>query len=103
MEKIISTIAQEEPFMIPLIRKFGNNLPERLKELKSDFVEKNWQTLARDAHSLVIAESYGYPQLSQYAEQLELAALEKKLDLIETLLINIESIIPGIIEGLPQE
>jgi HPt (histidine-containing phosphotransfer) domain-containing protein len=66
-----------EADLVDLIELFVEELPERVVRMKQAAGEENWQEVGRLAHQLKGAGgSYGFPQLTAAAWQVERAARE---------------------------
>ncbi len=97
---ILSDRINFDPEMIPLVIDFTGRLPLRLEELSGTLATGNTESLETLAHKLKgSAGLYGYPQVSEIAARLELAAIESNLgaakEAITTLTKTIEAVMAG--------
>ena len=85
---------EQDPQMRALKQHFTQQLPVLMAELQQLFDVTNWPALSFAAHSLKgSAGSMGYPELTTFAGELELAAKQQDSDLCQTLLQEIEKIV----------
>ncbi len=97
---IISDRIDFDPEMIPLVIDFTGRLPIRLEELSGSLETGNTQSLETLAHKLKgSAGLYGYPQVSEIAARLELAAMESNLNAAKEAITSLTKMIEGVMAG----
>jgi PAS domain S-box-containing protein len=97
---IVSDRLDFDPEMIPLVIDFTGRLPLRLRELSGNLEAGNIQVLESLAHKLKgSAGLYGFPQVSEIAAQLELAAIESNLSAAREALDTLSRTIEGVMAG----
>lgn len=70
-EPIYSSLGSD-PDLADLVEMFVEEMPERLASFLTPFQQQNWQELRRAAHQIKgAAGSYGFPQISAMAAELE--------------------------------
>ncbi len=73
---LVSTLFEDEPGLVGIVEKFVIRFPDMLDEMAVSVAHADWVALAGQAHNLKgVGGGFGYPQVSQLAEQLESAAL----------------------------
>lgn len=66
-----------DPVLCEMVELFVEEMPERIARLREHFEAQDWDALRRFAHQLKgAAGSYGFPQLTGHAAQLEAALLQ---------------------------
>ncbi len=71
-DKLVSELLCEDPDLHDIIEEFVDGLSDRIVHLKLAFEELDWGQLRTLAHRLKGAGgSYGYPEISQLAAQME--------------------------------
>lgn len=101
-EHLYSTLAGDEIF-IELIELFVGEMPTRIAQLGSLFTNREFAELCRAAHQLKgSAGSYGFPQLTEIAAELEGAIKNgAPLDEIQTNLDKLGDVCSRMRPGLP--
>jgi HPt (histidine-containing phosphotransfer) domain-containing protein len=70
--KLVSQLLLEDASLRDLVQEFVEALPQRLEELRRAYESLDWDQLAVLAHRLKgAAGSYGYPDLSRLAAEME--------------------------------
>jgi len=71
-DKLVSELLCEDPDLHDIVEEFVDGLSDRIVHLKLAFDELDWSQLRTLAHRLKGAGgSYGYPDISQLAAQME--------------------------------
>ena len=90
--RLVSQLVEADPEMIDIVEQFVGELPDRLAALREALRDRDWDRLVVLAHQLKGAGgSYGYPEISEAARQLEADAreragpLEQRLEHLEKL------------------
>lgn len=91
--RLISQLVEADPDMIDIVQQFVAELPGRLGKLRDALHSGDWDRLVVLAHQLKGAGgSYGYPDISEVARQIEADAraragrpAEKRLQKLERL------------------
>jgi PAS domain S-box-containing protein len=97
---IVSDRIDFDPEMVPLVIDFTGRLPLRLEELNGTLEAGNVDSLENLAHKLKgSAGLYGYPQVSEVAARLELAAMESNLRAAREALATLTQTIEGVMAG----
>jgi PAS domain S-box-containing protein len=97
---IVSDRIDFDPEMIPLVIDFTGRLPLRLEELSGTLAAGNTESLETLAHKLKgSAGLYGYPQVSEIAARLEMAAMESNLNAAKEAITNLTKTIEGVMAG----
>lgn len=69
---LYSNLSDEEPELVDLINRFISALPEMLTTIETSYQEQTWQQLKEEIHNLKgVGGGYGFPQLSEYAAEIE--------------------------------
>ena len=77
-EPIVSELLVKEPDFFDLVSVFAGKLPELVEELQTLYDQGRWETLQDRIHDLKgLGGGYGYPQLSDVANSIELVLLSK--------------------------
>jgi len=83
---------------LSLCRNFVSKLPLNLKDIEHELQQRNWQSLAKHIHGLKgSAGTFGHPELTEIAKQIEKSIEAKDIDNIEQLVINLKQKITQII------
>jgi len=70
--KLVSQLLLDDASLRDLVQEFVEALPQRLEELRRAYEALDWDQLAVLAHRLKgAAGSYGYPDLSRLAAEME--------------------------------
>jgi HPt (histidine-containing phosphotransfer) domain-containing protein len=97
---ILSDRIDFDPEMIPLVIDFTGRLPLRLEELNGTLAAGNTESLETLAHKLKgSAGLYGYPQVSEIAARLEIAAMESNLNAAKEAISTLTKTIKGVMAG----
>jgi PAS domain S-box-containing protein len=97
---IVSDRLDFDPEMVPLVIDFTGRLPLRLQELSGTLETGNIQSLESLAHKLKgSAGLYGYPQVSEIAARLEIAAMESNIKAAQEALTTLTLTIEGVMAG----
>lgn len=73
-DKLVSQLLTDDPGLRDIVEEFIAGLDRRLDELQSAYEALDWEQLAMLAHRLKGASgSYGYPELSTLAAEMEAA------------------------------
>ncbi len=73
---------------------FAADLLKKVKALQAALRDANWDQIDRISHQIIgTAESFGYPEISAVASELQQSASEKRLDSSEDLLKKISDLI----------
>ncbi len=92
-ETITSTLLEDEPDLIDLVAKFVARLPERLADIGGAANTQDWPTLKQQLHALKgLGANFGYPDISQLAEQTEDALSRRDYGDIAPLLERLNSL-----------
>ena len=80
-KKLVSQLLSEDEGLRDIVEEFVQVLPTRLDEMKQAFEALDWSQLTTLAHRLKGASgSYGYPDLSAVAAEMESAFRDQKAD-----------------------
>ena len=100
---IVSTLYQEDPGAIDIIRKFIAKLPAKLNQINVAFQEKNWDELANVTHQLKSeGGGYGYNIITDIARKIEQDIKTENYNDIQLSLCMLDSIYKKITEGMHQ-
>ena len=78
MAPISSSLLEEEPELIDLIKRFVERLPERLEQLVRNYDQQEWDVLRDNIHDLKgVSGNFGFEELYKTARDTEVELLEK--------------------------
>ena len=100
---LVSTLYEEDPGAIDIIRKFISKLPVKLNQINVAFQKKDWEELANIIHQLKSeGGGYGYNIVTDIARKIEQDMKSKNYDDIQTSLTMLDSVYKHITEGMSQ-
>lgn len=98
---LVSELLQSDPSSGPLVIRFVDNLAERLSIIKTAHKERDWPCLKGAAHKLISAQLFGFPNLTEVARTLELAAARESLEQASDAVKQLATLCDRIIAGKP--
>lgn len=101
--KLYSQLLAEDPDLRDIVEEFVEGLEERLREIKQAYESQDWDLLTTLAHRLKgAAGSYGYPDLSGVAANLEAEFRVHRGDQLNHLLTQFSACVEGAKAGLSE-
>ena len=98
---IVSSLLDEEPEAIDLIKRFVGRLADTLKDIEESMGENDWDKLSDILHQLKGAGgNYGYPILSSLVGKMEFQAINKNKDELMKLFSQLKESHQQILEGI---
>ena len=92
-DPISSSLLVEEPELFDLVVKFVERLPKQLSDIRSATNDQDWSKLKREVHDLKgLGGNFGFPVISQVAQQIEDKLGYQLYDNIPPLLEELDSI-----------
>jgi HPt (histidine-containing phosphotransfer) domain-containing protein len=102
-QKLVSQLLVEDAGLRDIVEEFVAALPGRLAELKQAYSMLDWDMLTMLAHRLKGASgSYGYPDLSQLAAQMEQGFKEQHADQFQTWTQQMDELIAAVKAGMSE-
>lgn len=100
LEQELAERLAQDPAIIALKQDFSRRLPELIKQLDSYQQSQQFSQLQYEAHSLKgCAGSMGYPQITQLAASLELAAKARDVGQCARIIADMQQAEVGVIDG----
>jgi HPt (histidine-containing phosphotransfer) domain-containing protein len=100
LEQELAERLAQDPAIIALKQDFSRRLPELIKQLDSYQQSQQFSQLQYEAHSLKgCAGSMGYPQITQLAASLELAAKAQDVGQCARIIADMQQAEVGVIDG----
>ena len=100
-DKLVSELLCEDPDLHDIIEEFVDGLSDRIVQLKQAFDELDWSQLKTLAHRLKGAGgSYGYPDISELAAQMEKDFKTHRAGDFDTQIHHLESLAAAAHAGL---
>lgn len=101
---LISSLLEEDPEAISLIKRYIENLSETIDDIGSLMESKNWEKLSEVLHQLKgSGGNFGYPAISALAAQMEFQVLNENRVELNKLLFDLQEIYHQIVAGLNDE
>ena len=101
-QKAVSHLLEDDPDLQDIVEEFVAALPERVEELKRAYEALDWDQLTMLAHRLKGASgSYGYPDLSAVAANMEQSFRGQQADTFAEWAKYIEAYASAAKAGLP--
>ena len=98
---MVSSLLDEDPESIDLIKRYVHKLGDTLKEIEKSIHAKEWENLADILHQLKgTGGNFGYPVLTSLAGKMEFQAINKNKDELIELLSELKISHQQILEGL---
>ncbi len=98
---LFSQLLAEDSSLRDIVQEFVDALPGRLDELKQAYAALDWEMLTMLAHRLKGASgSYGYPDLSQLAAEMEHAFGDRQAEQFSNWAQQMESLIAAVQAGM---
>lgn len=102
VDKLTSCILAEDPDFLDIVQDFVRGLDVRFQELQSAYERLDWAELRMLAHRLKGAgASYGYPDLTRLAAQLESNFRAERADDFADRLRELRALAEAARRGLP--
>lgn len=98
---LVSELLQNDPSSGALVIRFVDNLAERLSIIKTAHKERDWPSLKGAAHKLISAQLFGFPNLTEVARTLELAAARESLEQATDAVKQLATLCDRIMAGKP--
>lgn len=96
-----SALLQEDPSFYELVQEFVESLPTRLNEFHAAYQKRDFTMLKTLAHRLKGAGgSFGYPQITQVAAEMELAFKQQQTAGIDEWIGQLEELLSAARAGL---
>ena len=84
-EKLTSSLLEEEPELLDLVKKFVEKMPGIIQVCDKLINEKDWDQLAKEIHVLkALGGGHGFPAISDSAVRIESMITEKNYSLLAT-------------------
>jgi len=100
LNPLYSHLLEEEPEMQDLVDNFLSGLPKMFTDIENACLNENWGHLSHLAHDMKsIGGGYGYPQLTEVSQQIEIALAQKSYMNVVGLVHELESICRRVLLG----
>ena len=96
---ILPTLDDDDPDAMEIVLEYIDSLSKKIRELSAAFEERDWDGLARKAHSLKNAGSFGFPDLSTSAAALETVVKAQDAENISARIEEVKNIAQRINSG----
>ena len=102
-DPIYSELLQTEPDMWDLVSRFADSLPGYMNDIKAAHILTDWPEMRRLVHDLKgMGTGFGYPLVTDLAEQLELVLIEQRYSDIDSALEQLADVFARIrIQDVP--
>ena len=98
---LVSTLLEEDPEALDLIKRFVGNLSTALKEIKILIENSEWDNLSAKLHQIKgTGGNFGFPDVSTIAEKMELKTADHNTAELNKLLSELTSTYEKIVLGL---
>lgn len=98
---LISSLLEEDPGAIDLIKRFVNNFAEFIKNIEQSIQKYDWDNLSDILHQLKgTGGNFGYPAISELAEEMELYTIKQNETELNRLLSKLKSVYKEVELGL---
>ena len=100
---IISGILDQEPELLDLVCSFVDKLPDMLSKLNRLAHDKSWGELSALIHDLKgLGGSFGYPDISRLAGEIEKCVKEQPCEQLPDMLDNLQDVVTRVSAGLQE-